>query len=75
MFPMTYFIGNFNNSCSVGSNADFKCGVGVTAQGSILGSPDTATSHSTIEGGGEDREVAMPGPPKMGPWAVTVSSW
>ncbi|MCI73123.1 hypothetical protein A2U01_0094387, partial [Trifolium medium] len=22
---------------------------------------------------GEDREVAVSGPPKMGPWAVTVS--
>ncbi|MCI91849.1 hypothetical protein A2U01_0113144, partial [Trifolium medium] len=21
-------------------------------------------------GGGEDHEVAVPGPPKMGPWAV-----
>ncbi|MCI45914.1 hypothetical protein A2U01_0067153, partial [Trifolium medium] len=23
----------------------------------------------------EDREVAVPGPPKMGPWAVTATSF
>ncbi|MCI89510.1 hypothetical protein A2U01_0110799, partial [Trifolium medium] len=37
----------------------------------VHGSIPTEGENSTREGGGEDREVAVPGPPKMGPWAVT----
>ncbi|MCH90036.1 dol-P-Glc:Glc(2)Man(9)GlcNAc(2)-PP-Dol alpha-12-glucosyltransferase-like, partial [Trifolium medium] len=55
-------------------------------KGPILGGPVTATSrssppltsgvfafrkNSTSERGGEDREMAVPEPPKMRPWAVT----
>ncbi|MCI46151.1 hypothetical protein A2U01_0067391, partial [Trifolium medium] len=39
----------------------------------VRGLIPTEGKNSTKEGGGEDREVAMPGPPMMGPWAVTRS--
>ncbi|MCI47502.1 hypothetical protein A2U01_0068744, partial [Trifolium medium] len=35
----------------------------------------TKGKNSTSEGGGEDREVTLPGPPKMGPWAVTARAF
>ncbi|MCH92662.1 hypothetical protein A2U01_0013603, partial [Trifolium medium] len=37
----------------------------------VYGSILTEGKNSTSEGGGEDREVAVSEPPKMGLWAVT----
>ncbi|MCI58755.1 hypothetical protein A2U01_0080010, partial [Trifolium medium] len=37
----------------------------------IHGSTPTEGKNSTRDGGGEDRKVAVSGPPKMRPWAVT----
>ncbi|MCI25251.1 hypothetical protein A2U01_0046441, partial [Trifolium medium] len=37
----------------------------------IHGSIPTEGKNSIRKEGGEDREVAVPGPPKIGPWTVT----
>ncbi|MCI62499.1 hypothetical protein A2U01_0083756, partial [Trifolium medium] len=39
----------------------------------VHGSIPTEGKNSTSEGGGEDREVAVPGPPKIADRVVTLS--